>query len=321
MKNFYGISPKKIVKSDIGAGSDTFFVFADERYVLKFPSVSEMNNPRQEPDICNFLFDKGLPVSKFLPTLEGEFVGNIDGRTFHLQKFIEGKCYAWHSAPKFLMEQMPRELGKIHTALSEYPRLNDGIGEGFFKTMTPMRAAKSYENSLITAEKLGEKQLFDEIKFRIGLMERLPHFDFDVNRLSVKNTHGDYFISQIICGDDKISAIIDWTTACAHPVVWEITRSFVYAEPTAKDGVVCAILLAEYAREYMSEAELNSYDKENLMNLFYYQIAVCDYYNQYFTSNTANKKIYLEQAVFSTKLLRYLDKNLGKLNDELGKLL
>ena len=46
-----------------------------------------------------------------------------------------------------------------------------------------------------------------------------------------------------------------------------------------------------------------------VLSLFFYQIAVCDYYGQYYASTAANRHIYLHQAIFSTKLLRWLEKD------------
>ena len=59
----------------------------------------------------------------------------------------------------------------------------------------------------------------------------MTNWKFDLGKLTCCNTHGDYNINQIICGENKVNAVIDWTSACRHPVIWEITRSFYYADP------------------------------------------------------------------------------------------
>ena len=97
--------------------------------------------------------------------------------------------------------------------------------------MTPENALHSYENTLVIARNNGDKQIEADLLYRIDLMKRFPKYDFDLNRLTCVNTHGDFFISQLICGVDRINAVIDWTTACVHPAVWEIMRSYVYAAP------------------------------------------------------------------------------------------
>ena len=109
-----------------------------------------------------------------------------------------------------------------------------------------------------------------ELARRIGLMERFPAWRFDLNRLTCRNTYGDYFISQLLCADGSID------------------RS----------------LLARCVHAYCRYGTLNDYDLENLERLYLYQIAVCDYYGQYYASAAANRHIYLQQAQHATHLLR-----------------
>lgn len=89
-----------------------------------------------------------------------------------------------------------------------------------------------------------------ELAWCIGLMERFPAWRFDLNRLTCRNTHGDYFISQLLCADGSID------------------RS----------------LLARCVHAYCRYGTLNDYDLKNLERLYLYQIAVCDDYGQYYAS-------------------------------------
>lgn len=109
-----------------------------------------------------------------------------------------------------------------------------------------------------------------ELAWRIGLMERFPAWRFDLNRLTCRNTHGDYFISQFLC----------------------------------EDGSIDRSLLARCVHAYCRYGTLNDCDLENLERLHLYQIAVCDYYGQYYASAAANRHIYLQQAQHATHLLR-----------------
>lgn len=97
--------------------------------------------------------------------------------------------------------------------------------------MTPRRALDSYRRSPAAAIQLGEKENAAELEWRIDFAERIPAWQFDLNRLTLRNTHGDYCINQFLCENGHLTAIIDWTTACVHPVIWEIMRSFVYSAP------------------------------------------------------------------------------------------
>lgn len=309
LKEQYGLQVLKAEKSKIGAGSDTWFVIcADGRYVVKYPAQSEINHPEQEPELCEFLLDRGIPVCRFLKNREGNYLStDAAGRQFHVQHFIEGKTYELNTAPGWLLKESAGMLGKIHSVLWDYEGLPEGIGKAFIQYMTPQNAIHSYRNSLEVAERQGEKELAEELQYRIGLMQRFPKYEFEIDRLTCLPTHGDYFLSQLICREDRINAVIDWTTACVHPVIWEITRSFVYAAPSCAGGQLDLQEFSEYVAEYCRYAELNAYDREMLLPLFFYQIAVCDYYGQYFSSDVDNRHIYLHQARFSTKLLRWFE--------------
>ena len=305
----YGLLADTIRKSDVGAGSDTYFVTCGkQRYVLKFPSESEINQPELEPALCAYLNEKGIPACRFLRNREGSTLSKDDeGRVFHLQEFFEGEMYALNAAPDWFLSESAGMLGRIHTALKEYQGLPVGIGEGFFRHMTPEKALRSYQKSLMIAEKQSDPECAEDLRYRIGLMERFPAYHFDLSKLTCANTHGDYFISQIICGKDSIRAVIDWTTACIHPVIWEIMRSYVYASPKCAEGSIDIDEFLAYTAAYMETAPLMPEDIQAMAALFYYQIAVCYYYGQYYASTADNREIYLHQAKFSTKLLRWFE--------------
>lgn len=314
LKMHYNLDVVSVEKSSVGAGSDTYFVNCDnDKYVVKFPSVSEINNPEAEPELCEFLLQNGINVCRFIKNNDGGYItADEDGRIFHVQEFIDGVLYDWNTAPEWLLQHSAETLGKIHTALENYNGLPVGIGADFFKYMTPENALRSYENSLEIARRNVDTEIEQDLLYRIELMKRFPKYSFDLSKLTCSATHGDYFISQLICCENRINAVIDWTTACVHPVVWEIMRSYVYAAPECADGEIDTSKLGKYFRSYCRFAKLTDYDLQNAVKLFYYQIAVCDYYNQYYTSNADNRAIYLRQAMFSTKLMRWFEENIDK---------
>ena len=317
----YGLEVVTMEKSAVGAGSDTWFVTCkDDKYVMKYPAASEINNPKLEPELCEYLNHHGIPACQFIKNLQGDYLSYDSlGRVFHVQKFIEGRMYEWNTAPGWLLFESAGLLGKIHTVLKDYQGLPVGIGEDFFKYMTPKRALKSYDNSLMIAQEQDDKDVVNDLQYRIHLMQNFPVYRFDLYQFTCRSTHGDYFISQLLCGENQINAVIDWTTACVHPVVWEIVRSYVYAAPSCKDGNIDMEEFVNYVREYCKYAELTEYDLAHMLDLFYYQIAVCDYYGQYYAAEADNRYIYLQQAKHSTKLLKWLEKNKDALTARIVK--
>ena len=316
----YDIKVIEMSKLTVGAGSNTYFLLTDfGKYILKNANINEANNPKNEPPLCEHLLAKGLPVSEFIKDIYGDYLFTHDDNIYHMQRFIEGANYEWNEAPKWLLHESEQILGKIHTALSDYTPLPVGIGENFFKYMTPQNALVSYEKSYKYARQINDDKSAEDISFRIDLMKRFSVPDIQLDKLTRKNTHGDFFISQLICGENKINAVIDWTTACIHPVIWELIRSYVYSAPECRNGDIDMANFLTYVNDYLSFSTLTEIDIKMMPYIFYYQISVCDYYNQYFQSTADNRDIYLQQAVLSTKLMRWFDKNADDFSDLLIK--
>ncbi len=318
----YGMEIDGMEIADKGAGSLTYFVSEDDKkYVVKYASDNEINHPELEPRLCDFLCKHGIPASEFVENLQGKILSEDEnGRRFHIQKYIEGVTYSYNEAPDFLLEKAPELLAEIHEVLRDFEELPEGIGESFFKNRRPEQMAQSFHNSLQIAIANGDDDNAKDIRNILEIIGRFPDYHFDVSKFTCGNTHGDYMISQIICGENSINGIIDWTTACRHPFIWEIVRSYIMMAPECKSGDFNIEGLERYLKIYMKKGKLNAYDIENAGNLFFYFLAVCDFFGQYYQSMTRNRLIYLEQAQLSAKMLRWFDKHIEELNIRLKKL-
>lgn len=301
----YGLHADEIIRMTTGVGGDTFLVQASEgKYIYKIADANTMNHPETEPEICDFLRKQDVPVSIFLKNKEDKWVTDCeDNRVSHVQEFVEGKTFAMNMAPEWFVKEAPVLLGKVHNKLQEYKELPAGIGEGFFMYMTPENAKFSYQRSYEIAKQVGEEDILSDLEYRLKVVSKFAGKKFDLDKLTFRNTHGDYTVNQIICGEDKVHAVIDWTCACKHPVIWEITRSFFLASPACANGF-SEEKFRDYVEGYLSVAPLTRYDKDNLLQLYLYQLAVCDYYAQYLEAEEYKKEEYLSQARFATNVLR-----------------
>ena len=192
-----------------------------------------------------------------------------------------------------------------------------GIGADFFRYRQPEHMKDSYTVTLQQAVNNNDIAIADAIRSNMRIVEKMPVFEFDINKFSCGNTHGDYMIAQMIWSDSKVNGIIDWTCACRHPYIWEIVRSYVFMAPEVKRGEINIEALITYIADYMEIGTLNIYDIENAGNLFYYFLAVCNFYGQYYDSLSKNRDIYLEQANMSFRLLIWFEKHLDELNKRL----
>ena len=308
--------------SENGAGGLTYFVQANGRkYVVKYPSDNEMNNPDTETRVCEKLLDKGIPACRFIPNKHGKMISaDENGRRLTVQHFYEGITYGYHEAPVDLQAQSASFLARIHKAMKGIEDIPVGIGADFFACRKPERMKDAYMRTLQQAVENNDTEIAERIRSNMRIVDAMPACHFDIGRFSCGNTHGDYTISQLIWKDEKIHGIIDWTCVCKHPYIWEIVRSYVFMAPEIKRGEVNTEALIDYISEYMKYGSLNSYDIENAGKLFFYFLAVCNFYGQYYDSISRNRAVYLKQANMAALLLVWFEKHMDELNDQLRAL-
>lgn len=322
MFKLYGIEIESMVPSKSGAGSLTYFVnVSDLKFVVKYPSENEMNHSEVEIKVCKELLEKGIPACKFVKNNQGNYLSiDENGRRFTVQEFYEGETYAYNEAPIEAQTDSAIALANIHNAMKDMTDIPIGIGADFFKYRKPEYMIDSYKETLQHAIQNQDNIIAEKIRNNIKVIESMPRYSFDTEKFSCGNTHGDYMISQILWKDKKINGIIDWTCACKHPYIWEIIRSYVFMAPEVKLGEINIENLINYISTYLKHGTLNEYDIKNAGNLFFYFLAVCNFYGQYFDSISNNRNIYLEQANMSANLINWFDKHLDELNKSLEKL-
>ncbi|MDY4968829.1 MAG: DUF2087 domain-containing protein [Lachnospiraceae bacterium] len=318
----YEIEIETMEPAENGAGGLTYVVASDsKKYVVKYPSDNEMNHPEVEIRICEVLLAKGIPACRFIPNKQGKMISTDEnGRRFTVQHYYEGAVYAYNEAPCNIQKESALLLAKIHEAMKNIENIPVGIGADFFKYRKPEHMKKSYVSTLQQARNNGDIDIADSICANMSVIEKMPSYGFDINKFSCGNTHGDYMISQLIWNDVTVNGIIDWTCVCKHPYIWEVVRSYVFMAPEVKQGEIDIEALINYIADYMKVSSLSAHDIENAGNLFYYFLAVCNFYGQYYDSISKNRYIYLEQANMSSRLLIWFEKHLDELNERLCEL-
>jgi Ser/Thr protein kinase RdoA (MazF antagonist) len=304
-----------------GVGGHAYRITAQDgrRYILKQVDANAMNHPEREPALNAYLAAHGIPVASFVATRRGGYVWRHEGRVCHLQTCVEGAIPAPNAAPEGLMAASAELLGRIHHVLRDYPPLPEGIGSAFWAAMTPERACASYERSLGIARQTDDAEAEEALGERLRIAAGLGDLPFDPQRLSRGNTHGDYVIGQLVCGRGEIRAVIDWTSACVHPLCFEVLRSFVHAEPTCATGAIDAERLLRYVGAYRRYYPLTSDDLAAMPWLYYWQLAVCDYYGQAYGADPAYRPLFMRQAAFATRLLRWLHIHGAALSERLAR--
>lgn len=297
-----------------------------KNYILKeFNSERTLKYIEKEINIINYLSTKGISVPKYVQLKNGEYHTNIEDRIIIMQEFVEGEILEDNSAEYDKLIKSAELLGKLIKALEQYPDLDDEdiINKKFSKSYILDSIQKiKLEQEKIKDDNLYKEKFVEDYKTKIEIAEELVSgFDFDImNKLTIKNTHGDYCNLQLIYNNKKDITVIDFETAKRMPIIWDIMRSYCYMDKDAKDGNINIKNLKEYVREVNKYVQLNQYDLKYAADVFLIQLTGSVFgYREY--NKDYNQKNLLRFALFRTKICKDLYKNSNKISKELLKIL
>lgn len=299
-------------------------ICSDKKYFFKeIQSNYSFEKVQNEYKINELLLERNIPTTKFYMTLNGEYIWEYKNHVFHLQEYIDGKTYKMNTATDWLMNDSAIYLGRIHKELMDYPKLEDGFGENFFSDWDIKDSIEFYKNMIDKSGNIQNKEIrfkiIEDLNFKLSILPIISKFNFEYNKFTVSNTHGDYSIVQILCDTKKIKKIIDFTDACSLPICWEIIRSYTYADPKCINGIKIDIdNLKQYIKLYRQYNFISSYDIKMMPYLYYYQLTRSKFgYREYILSSQNNKEDLLRFAFWRTNMCRWLDKNVDSLSKEL----
>ena len=248
----------------------------------------------------------GIPVPQIYKTVTNQSVLSESNKKYHMQTFVDGVIYKHNTAPEWLLYQSAELLGKIQNSLGKLLPLPLGISQGFLDHFTPENAILNHTNTLKMAVDKGDTDIAKVQEEKIKLLDKYKDLKFDFAGMTCGNTHGDYSINQIICGKGKINAVIDFTSACVHPLCWEVIRSYSLADDKCKNGELDIENFKEYLERFLKLGSLNDYDIKIMPSFYMYQNLVCDYFYGYYHSEYKNKHILFENAMCFHRQCKFL---------------
>lgn len=272
----YGMEINDVKLMDSYFGTEIYLAEANEgKYIVKVLPRS-VPGLEKEGFITDFLFSNGIPIARLLKTKNDGYAVKTEKLQFHVQEFIEGEVFKVSTAPKWLMESSACILGRIHAVLQNYVELRVNFGADFFHKENALERQQHYANRLNEAADTENPSLVHGLEERIKHLNRISAFDIDTEKPTYANSHGDFYIGQIIAKDKKIT-VIDWTSACKLPAALEVVMSYVFAAPECKNGKISGDGLKRYIDHYSRYFHLNDYDIKIMPRLFYFQQIMCHY--------------------------------------------
>ena len=285
---------------------------ASEKYVLKgMPRNYKLDD---ESSLMSHLIGKGIKVPKIYHTKTGHHIFTDNGLQYILYEFIEGTTFDLNTAPDWFLAKSAQTLGRIHNALTDYKQMPIEIGPEIFSKEELASEEQYIADKLKQAEEKNDAVLITALHERLRHMEKVSCFEFDCDKFTYVNSHGDFYANQVIVKDGEF-VVIDWTQAGYTPACFEVLISYTYAAPECKDGVIDTAKFKPYLDEYLKYApfELAHYDLKMMPYLLYHHCAFWSFAPPYCDLPEEYKKI----AGLTDNLANWLYNNIDVLSKDL----
>ena len=315
----YGLAVQTVARIDRGSANLYKLHIGGAAYILKeFQPKLRADNILREVHVVNFLRQSGLAVPEYVPCRDGAFYFTQGGRVVILQKFIPGQTREKGCGNEKELLDSARLLAQIVNALEHYP-YDDLPPRDFSKfgaeRLTQAKASYTDFMAAAKSDTVHGAEICRDLRDRMTMIDRV--FDTrsfaDLSALTVKRSHGDYSVMQLLYDGDEITAVLDSVNAGEVPVAWELIRSYSYMDRTFN-----AARLAAYVKEYRRYAALNADDLRYMPYLYLTQLLGSTYgYKQYLQTGDA---ALLAFGQWRTEMCRYLMENAGELAETLVRL-
>lgn len=323
----YGIHLVSMQKLKLGT-ANCFRVYDGDRYFFlkEFQSSFSENAVIREAKLCDFLSNAGIPTTHFYKTNGDEFVIKYQGHMICLEEYIDGQTYGYDDLPSHLLLQVGEMLGKLHHALKNYPLPMD-MSDKWTGSFSADHVRAQYDALIKIAENnpndKNTNRIIEDLQYKKQLADRLEEYKKYYEGITYSSSHGDYQGCQLIFDENKIKAIIDFSSATCLPVTWEIMRSFVQSSKDCRARAKIDVAsFCEYVREYMKNFPLTKTDMIAMPYVYLFQLARSKYgYPQYLNSDSEDREGLLQFAFWRTQMCREVEVNAEAISNELLKLL
>ena len=277
-------------------------------YFLKeYQKEYTIKDVKRETELTKYLFSKGFPVAKFISTISGNGCTLYEGHVISMQEYLEGISYL-NDLPHELLKDSAKYLGILHFMLKDYP-MESKLDEKWADSISAEAVNKKYDRLLDALEKYKCDPNYSRIKedflFKKELFTHIEDMKGYFKGITYTPSHGDYTSCQLICDEDHVKAVIDFTSAAKLPAVWEIMRSYIQAGACRGGKAFDIGDFALYVKEYMKYAPLTKKDLEAMPYVYLFQLSRSAYgYEEYLIDKTENRDSLLDFAFWRTDICR-----------------
>lgn len=325
LETHYGLQIRSVEKTQPGTANCYRVFDGVQGYFLKeFQSDFSKEALNREAKLVSFLSETDIPVARFLLTVDGKPFFTYQNHLICLEEYIDGKTYGYNDFPYSLLNETARLLGKLHCALRDYP-LPEDMGEEWLAAYSAESLIVQYDALLAIAARqpddVNYEHIVSDLQYKKELAQRCNDYKKYYAGITYAPTHGDFQGCQLVCDDNLIKAVIDFSSARTLPVTWEIMRSYVQTfGDCRKNAVIDVNAFCQYVREYMQYAPLTQTDLQAMPYVYLFQLARSKYgYWQYLTTDSEDREGLLQFAFWRTAMCREVERKAKKISDALGR--
>ena len=300
MKSNYNIIVENINK--INDGSADIYII-NKKYVLKYYQREfELEKILKSINISNYLYHCNYNVPKYYKTIANKYYFVYKKRFGLLMNYLKGKKVNAFCATKIQLINAANFYANLELDMINY---KGKLPLYDVKSCLLDKIEESICNINILSEKTSNKLLKKDLLTRIKLLEKID-MDFynDVDKITVCNCHGDFYISQCLYKNGLINGILDFESAKKMPIVIEIIRSYIYFD---KNIDINNLIL--YVNNFNNVFKLNIYDLKYMPYLYYLKLLTSSFGYKQYIENHKRKKEYLLIGTRLQNQILYLSKN------------
>ena len=266
----------------------------------------KIDDIKREYYIFQHLKQKGFNIPIYKMNKDNEVYGFVDNRIYIIQKFIDGNLLSDNQGNNKLLRDTSINYANIVLALSD---LNIELPEYNKKFYDDYEIDKAINNIQILKDKCVEEYIRKQLKDKEDFLKFIKTINKnELMNITYKNSHGDYTHFQFIYDESyNIKVTLDFITAKKMPLIYELVRSFIYLDPSYKNGEFDIKGLIRYIAEFNHIINLNEYDLLHLVDVYFIEITKSIFgYKQYIENKRYD---YLNLGINMYKQAKFIYEN------------
>ncbi len=324
---YYGLTVQAVQKLPMGSANCYLISAGGQNYFLKeFQNGFFGQDLIREARLAEYLLQNGIRTARIFSTVSGTVFFEQNGHIVCLEEYIEGLTFSYNNFPaKYLLETAAM-LGKLHQVMKNYSGLPLSMDKKWLSDFSVESGMEKYQQlfSMLETRK-GDpfyQQIQEDFLYKQKLLSRGKELAAWYQGITYVPSHGDYQGCQLICDEQHIQAVIDFSSAAVLPAIWEVMRSYIQSSASRETGRINIEELCHYVREYLKYYPLTKTDLESAPYVYLFQLMRSGYgYRQYLSGQSEEGERLLKFAFWRTEICREVEQKAPEISARLSQLI